>query len=251
MRPGEMTVIGARPAMGKTALTIPALKGCIGMNGGASRACGVVSLEMTCAELGTRLALEHGSVHYGTIRHNPAGLDGGQWNRLIDAAEDFGERQWSVIDTPGLTVDEVVAACTTLHAKTEGGLALIIIDYLTLLAFRGADSHNRTIAVGEASKKFKDMAKTIGAHVLLLAQLNRNCESRDGKRPDRTSDLRDSGQIEQDADNIGFIYRAAVYDEQEHPEDAEVIVVKARKGQTGTVLLRFQGEYQRFSERVQ
>jgi replicative DNA helicase len=141
----------------------------------------------------------------------------------------------------GLSINEIVARAKLQHMR--GGVDLVVVDYLQLVR---AKADNRTQEIGAVSRALKGLAKEIGAPVLALSQLNRSVESRPDKRP-KLSDLRESGEIEQDADIVSFIYR----DEYYHPDStfkgtAEVITAKQRNGPTGVDLLSFSGEFSTF-----
>ncbi|MBQ7016160.1 MAG: replicative DNA helicase, partial [Firmicutes bacterium] len=148
-------------------------------------------------------------------------------------------------DTGGITFAEVRSKCRKL--KIEHGLDLVMIDYLQLMSGSGRAGDNRQQEISEISRGLKMMARELDVPVIALSQLSRTLESRADHRP-MMSDLRESGAIEQDADVIIFLYR----DEYYHPDSedkniAEVIIGKQRNGPVGTVKLRYDGEYTRFS----
>ena len=148
-------------------------------------------------------------------------------------------------DSAGLTMSQLTAKARRLHA--EHGLKLITLDYLQLMAVDKSYG-NRTQDVGQISRGLKRLAKELHVPVLALAQLSRSCEARGDKRP-LLSDLRDSGEIEQDADVVMFIYRDEYYnpDTTERPNVAEVNIAKHRNGETGAVDLYFNGPIMKFS----
>ena len=140
---------------------------------------------------------------------------------------------------------EIRAKARRLHSQCEGGLGLIIIDYLQLMR---ADSRydSRVTAVGELSRGLKILARELDVPVIALSQLSRAVEQRPDKQP-LLSDLRESGQLEQDADLVMFIYRDEYYDEDsERPGEADLIIAKHRNGAVGNVALTFQKEYPKF-----
>ena len=141
--------------------------------------------------------------------------------------------------------DRVRAKARRLHHQLEGGLGLIIIDYLQLMR---TDSRydSRVTAVGELSRGLKILARELGVPVIALSQLSRAVEQRPDKRP-QLSDLRESGNLEQDSDLVIFLYRDDYYDEDsERPGEADLVIAKHRNGATGRVTLTFQKEYPKF-----
>jgi replicative DNA helicase len=141
---------------------------------------------------------------------------------------------------------EIRAKARRLHSQCEGGLGLIIVDYLQLMR---TDSRydNRVTAVGELSRGLKILARELDVPVIALSQLSRAVEQRSPKKP-QLSDLRESGNLEQDADVVMFIYREEYYepDTTERPGEADLIIAKHRNGATGEVTLTFQKEYPKF-----
>ncbi len=173
-------------------------------------------------------------------------LDDGDWSRLYEAANNLSPAPIFIDDTAALTTMELRARCRRL--KAEHGLGLVVVDYLQLMrASRHIDSREQEIS--DISRSLKALAKELHLPVVALSQLNRKVEERGDKRP-MMSDLRESGAIEQDADVIIFLYRAAAYKRKEEltPEDnvAEVIIGKQRNGPTGMVKLTFFKEYTAF-----
>jgi len=167
------------------------------------------------------------------------------WAQLISAFNLLKERgKMYIDDTPNMNPAEVRSRARRV-ARENGGLSLIVIDYLQLMSVPGK-SDNRTLEVSEISRSLKALAKELKIPVIALSQLNRSLEQRSDRRP-VMADLRESGAIEQDADLIAFIYRDEVYNEDsEHKGMAEVIIGKQRNGPIGKIFLTFQGKFTRF-----
>ena len=167
------------------------------------------------------------------------------WEKLVEALGPLSEAPVYIDDTGGITFSEVRSKCRKL--KIEHGLDLVMIDYLQLMSGSGRAGDNRQQEISEISRGLKMMARELDVPVIALSQLSRTLEARADHRP-MMSDLRESGAIEQDADVIIFLYR----DEYYHPDSedkniAEIIIGKQRNGPVGTVKLRYDGEYTRFS----
>jgi replicative DNA helicase len=235
----DLVVLAARPAMGKTALALN-----IALNAAHHGAgVGVFSLEMSRAQLATRLLCAQGRVNAGNVRTGYLSKER-DWPRLAEAAEVLYNLPMFIDDTPGLSITQIRSKARRLKQRCPE-LGLIVVDYIGLMA--GDPKLGRERQVAMCSMGLKNLAKELDVCVLALSQLNRGVEMRDNKRP-RLSDLRESGAIEQDADVIGFIYRDEYYNKESSAEPgvAEVLIEKQRSGSTGTVKLAFQGEYVRF-----
>jgi replicative DNA helicase len=147
-------------------------------------------------------------------------------------------------DNPRVTVMEIRAKARRMKAR-QGGLALIVIDYLQLMS-GGTTAENRQLEVSEISRGLKILARELEVPIIALSQLSRNLETRGDKRP-MLSDLRESGSLEQDADVVMFLYRDEVYNKESSDKAmAEVIIAKHRSGPTGTVRLVFRGQFTKF-----
>ena len=169
-----------------------------------------------------------------------------QWRDISDAAQTLSQTDIRIDDNPTLTVSDMNAQC-----RRVPNLDLVVIDYLQLMQSAGSghswSNESRTQAVSDISRMLKIMAKELNVPVICLSQLSRANESRQDKRP-MLSDLRESGAIEQDADVVIGLYRDGYYNkESETPNLAEAIILKNRKGQTGTVELSWLPEYTSFS----
>lgn len=241
LEPGTLTILAARPSMGKTTA---AVQMATAVAEAGDKPVAVFSLEMSAESLAMRLLSAFGRMDHDLLRSARLSEANGDWQRLGPAAQRVADMNLHIDDQSGLSVADIAVRAKRLH-RQHGGLGLIVIDYLGLIAMPGR-VENQNLGIGKITAALKGLAKTLRTPVLLLSQLNREVEKRPNKRP-IMADLRDSGSIEQDADLIVFIYRDEVYNE--HSKDkgtAEFIVAKHRNGQTGTVRLAFQGRYCRF-----
>ena len=239
LQPTDLLILAARPAMGKTTLALnmaeyAAMK--------TKKAVAVFSMEMSASQLALRLISSVGRVNATRLRTGL--LEDEDWSRVSSAIRLLKETKIFIDDTPALSPDSLRAKARRL--KREHDLGLIVIDYLQLMAVPG-NSENRATEISEISRSLKSLAKELNVPVLALSQLNRSLETRADKRP-VMADLRESGAIEQDADVIVFIYRDDYYNKENSPDKglAEVIIGKQRNGPTGSVKLKFFGEYTRF-----
>jgi replicative DNA helicase len=153
-------------------------------------------------------------------------------------------------DTPSLSAMDIKGRCLRLSAEISKefpqGIRLVVIDYAQLMGSDVAGGSNRDVQIGDASRKLKELAKVLGCPVVLLSQVNRNCEARPNRRP-ILADLRESGSLEQDSDIVFFVYRDEVYNDDSLDRGvAEVIIAKQRNGPLGTVRLGFEGQFSRF-----
>ncbi len=241
---GDLIIVAARPAMGKTALAMN-----IAEHVALSERTGVAvfSLEMPGAQLAVRMMASVAGLNQHRVRRGRLNRD--EWERLAAAVERIRGARIHVDESPLVGPNELRARCRRLYRAMKGKLGLVIVDYLQLM--EGSNSHdNRTNQIGEISRALKLLAKELDVPVIALSQLNRELEKRGNKRP-MMSDLRDSGAIEQDADVILFIYRDEVYDaKSESAGQAEIIIAKQRNGPVGTVRLAFHAENTRFANLV-
>lgn len=236
LRPGNVVVIAGRPAMGKTSLAVNVAY----QVAEAGETALILSMEMSEQELADRLLSQAGSVYLSEIL--AGNLEGESGERIMTAVGRLHELPLVIDDQGGLTLYDVAQKARSV--KRKHGLSLLVIDYLQLMS---GDGDTREQEIGSISRGIKALAKELGIPIILLSQLNRSLENRPNKRP-VMADLRDSGAIEQDADVILFVYRDEVY-HHDTPDKgtAEIIVGKARQGQTGMVRLAFQGCYTRFN----
>jgi replicative DNA helicase len=241
---GEMIVVAARPAMGKTSFVMNIVEN-VAVRKENPIPVAVFSLEMTSESLVQRLLCSRAKVQMQKLRGGF--LSKSDLPKLLTVAGDLAEAPIWIDDTPGLTINELQAKARRL--KQEHDIQLIAIDYLQLLKAPDAARNGREKEVGEISGGIKGIAKELNIPIIVLAQLNRNPDGRGGKP--RMSDLRESGSIEQDADLVGLLMRPEVYadDEDERNSvtgEAEFIIAKQRNGPTGEVPLTFQKEFMRF-----
>jgi replicative DNA helicase len=173
-----------------------------------------------------------------------------QWSELFKAASRLQDSKLFIDDSPRLTIYELRSRARKM--KKRSGLDLVVVDYLTKISPAHSKDRTRDQEVTEIAEDLKALAKELKIPVLCLAQLNRKCEERPNKRP-RLSDLRESGGIEQAADDILFLYRDEVYNKAEDnplKNVAEIIVAKQRNGPEGTVKLRFDGPTMNFQNLI-
>ena len=220
---GQLIVIAARPAMGKTAL-ICALTMNISAN---EKNVLVFSLEMSKLELANRLLSIKSGVSGYTMRLGETTLTEQDLN--MEAASVISQRPIMIEDSATITVAGMAAKCR--RQKRKYGLDLVIIDYLQLVQPEDRKTH-REQQVAQMTRALKILAKELDVPVIVLAQLNREVEHRDNKRP-HLSDLRESGAIEQDADMVWFVHRPSQYDPEDRPGEAEIIIAKQRNGPGG------------------
>lgn len=239
MQPGELNIIAARPSMGKTSLALNIVEN-VALKEGKNAA--VFSLEMINNQLGMRLLSSVARLPAQRVSIGRVNDD--EWSLITKAVHDLKDTGIYLDEESTLNVNDIRARARRLHRELKGELHLIVIDYIGLIATTGNDSRANEMA--DISRALKLLAKELHIPIIALAQLNRGLEQRPNKRP-VMSDLRDSGGLEQDADNIFFIYRDEVY----HPDTpdkgtAELIVAKQRNGPIGTVRTTFVPHLMRF-----
>ncbi|MGZ3768415.1 MAG: replicative DNA helicase [Bdellovibrio sp.] len=241
LHPGEMTIIAARPSMGKTAFSLNIAQH-VALR--LKKTVAYFSLEMGKESMMMRMLSAESKVSMSEIRNGR--IQDSAWPKLINAAGALSEAPIFIDDTAGISPFEIRSRARRL--KAEYGLDVIMIDYLQLMSMK-QKFNSREQEVAEISKSLKAIAKELQIPIVALAQLNRGVEGRTEKKP-MLSDLRESGSIEQDADVIMMLYRDDYYD-KENPDKqghAEVIVGKQRNGATGPVKLRFDAQYNRFRD---
>lgn len=272
LHPGDVTLIGARPGMGKTGFALgvsvnvasapPPLFGDEASEGERSlNGVGFFSLEMPREQLVTRAMSIESAVNFSALRRMR--LNPEEWNRLADGCRRLAPMPIFIDDTPGLHISRLRAMVRRLKAKVNRigrdhrgvavgatvRLVLVVIDYLQLLSAKADDIRGREQEVAVIAKELKIMAKQERVHVMALAQLSRDIEKRTGPKRPGLSDLRESGELEQSADNVTFLYRPEYYGESVLAGEegkTELIVAKQRNGPTGVKAIRYVPQYTRF-----
>ena len=235
---GQLIIIGARPAMGKTVFALNvathvALK--------TDKRVAVFNLEMEAETLTNRILSSVSTVN--GRKFNNGRFDTNDWVKINEAASTLEKAKLYIADNSSANIGDIRSTCRKL-ASSEEGLGLIIIDYLQLVSGGKAYGSNRQQEVSDISRALKLLALELKIPIIALCQLSRSVETREDKRP-TLSDLRESGSIEQDADIVGFLYRDSYYKKTENPgapTEAELIIGKHRNGNTGTIKLIFRGD---------
>ena len=241
LQAGDLVILAARPAMGKTALALNMAANAATLSG---KSVAIFSLEMPTIQLAARMLASEARVD--GERMKTGHLDAGDIDRLLQGVKSMNDLSIFIDDSAGLTVMECRGKCRRIASdRNKPPLGLVVIDYLQLMKGRpGVNSREQEIS--DISRNLKSLAKELDCPVLALSQLNRGVESRPNKRP-QLSDLRESGAIEQDADIIMFVYRYEYYNEDTEDKGvAEIILGKHRSGSTGTVKLKFFRQWTRF-----
>lgn len=231
---GEVTILAARPSMGKTDVMLHFAK----VSGWAGYLPLVFSLEMPEKLITTRLIASTGDINRTKMRDPKRMLSVNQKNKWSDVINELSETHMQIFDGAGQTVAEMRAKTRKLMNQFPHKKPIIFIDYLTLISSGQTYGGNSHLQVTEISKSIKTMAKDFKCPVICLAQLNRSVESRANKRP-MMSDIRESGSVEQDADVILFLYREAYYDKETQDRSLELIVSKNRNGPVGTIKVKY------------
>ena len=255
---GDLVIIAARPAMGKTSLVLNMVQNLLDHGKGVA----FFSLEMPAEQLMLRLLSIKTSIPLQKLRVGD--MDDAQWSRLNDSVEQMHNSKLFVDDQGSVNINQLKSRLRKLKGQ-HPDIEMAVIDYLQIMASSG--NRDRHLEVSEMSRGLKMLARELAMPIVALSQLNRGLESRNDKRP-MLSDIRESGSIEQDADIILFVYRDDVYlykEEKEREkaakaegkefvsqyvekeeEEAEIIIGKQRNGPTGHVKLIFQKKLTRF-----
>ena len=272
LQPSDLLILAGRPGMGKTALgtnmAVHAAKTWIKdlqQQAEYPRGAPVLffSLEMAAQQLAARILSEEAKIEVWQIRNGK--FNDTEWESFVLASQELSTLPLYIDDTGGISIAQIAARSRRL--KREKNIGLIIIDYLQLIE-PSRRAENRVQEITEVTKGLKALAKELNVPVLALSQLSRGVDARDDKRP-VLSDLRESGSIEQDADEVMFVYREAYYLKSRKPDEsdahefvkwqdkmerienlAEVMVEKHRHGATRSIELVFEGRYTRFSDKA-
>lgn len=238
--PGQMVIIAARPAMGKSTFALDVARSASVHNNATTA---FFSLEMGRAEIAMRLLSAEATIPLQVLRKGQ--LDTRDFQRLAVTQARINDAPLFIDDSPNLTLVEIRAKCRRLKQRHD--LKMVVIDYLQLLS-SGKKTESRQQEVSEFSRALKLLSKELEVPVIALSQLNRASEQRADKMP-AISDLRESGSLEQDADMVILLHRESVY-EKDNPRagEADLILAKQRNGPTGTVTVAFQGNYSRFQD---
>ncbi|NPA55951.1 MAG: replicative DNA helicase [Epsilonproteobacteria bacterium] len=258
---GDLIIVAARPAMGKTSFALNIAANTLKQNQGVA----IFSLEMPAEQLLLRMISSHTGISLQNVRSG--NLNDDELSRVSEAMDYFASKKLFIDDNSVETIHSVRAKLRKLKAL-HPEVSLVIIDYLQLMV---GDNKERHIVVAEVSRGLKMLARELKIPIIALSQLNRGLESRPDKRP-MMSDLRESGAIEQDADVIMFVYRDDVYKlreakqalkeaqqkgqnpdikiEQKPIEPAEIIIAKQRNGPTGVAFLQFNKPFTRFEDTI-
>jgi replicative DNA helicase len=238
LHPGQMIVIAARPAVGKSTVGLDIARAVSLHNG----MCSVIfSLEMSRHEITLRMLSAESTVPLQNLRKGS--LREQDWERISGTLGRVADAPLYIDDSPNMSLMEIRAKARRL--KQQHDLKLVVIDYLQLMS-SGKRVESRQQEVSEFSRALKLLAKELEVPVIAISQLNRGPEARSDKKP-LMSDLRESGSIEQDADVVMLLHREDMY-ERESPRagEADFIVAKHRNGPTDTITVAFQGHYSRF-----
>jgi replicative DNA helicase len=250
---GDLTIIAARPGHGKSSLVM-------NIAAAVARPCtdgvGVFSLEMPKEQIAMRLACAERGIDTALVRRNA--MKDEQWAELRQAALDVASMPLWIDDTAGLSLMELRARARKLQRDVAAErmgvpckrLGLICVDYLQLMRGNRERGDSREQEIGSITRGLKQLAKDLQVPVIALSQLNRDTEKHGKDHRPKLSSLRESGNIEQDADSVWFIYRPDMYDTEVATGNAELIIGKQRNGPLDTIEMQFRGSTMRFYERV-
>ena len=238
MRGGTLTVMAGRPSMGKSTLALNIA------NNMATRNKNVLfySLEMQQVQLMMKIVASETDINLNKVDNDTLSED--ENNRWYKALAQAGDKTMTILDRGNIAVRDIVSKARQMNGQT--GIDCIVIDYLQIMKY---DKNREISELGNITRELKYLSKELDIPIILLSQLSRGVEQRENKRP-LMSDLRSSGEIEQDADCIIMVYRDEYYNKEESEDRgmAEIIVAKNRMGQIGWVKCKFEGQYSKFSD---
>lgn len=237
---GELIIVAGRPSMGKTTFALNIISNFLM----SDKKVVFFSLEMPRKQITAKITASLGGFELKSVfRKN---FDSNEdWRKYSLAVSKLHKKKFSINDDGCLTVLDI-KSCSRNVMNEFKGLDLIVVDYLGLIKPSNFET-NKTQQISQISNDLKRLAKELNVPVIAVCQINRGVEARPDKRPNM-SDLRDSGEIEQDADKIVFVYRDCIYNSGASEEEAEIIIRKNRNGILGTAKLKFKGEFARFSD---
>src|SRR3954454_5659843 len=239
-QPGNLVVLAARPSMGKSALATNIAENAAVKHG---KPVALFSLEMSESELAHRFIASQARLSSDELRKGR--VKGDRWPKVLKAVEKLAAAPLYVDDSSDIGILEIRSKSRRLHARQE--LGLVIVDYLQLMRPDGRSEASRVELIGQISRGLKILARELEIPVIAISQLSRAVESRNPPTP-MLSDLRESGNIEQDADLVMFIYRDEYYNEEsERLGEADLIIAKHRNGPIGKVVLTFQPKFPKFA----
>ncbi len=231
-RNSDLVIIGARPAMGKTALLVNFARCC-------KEKCLIISSEQPAAQLAMRLISQNAHVNAAKLRN--ANLEENDWTRITNYAANLKDDVF-IYDKPSPTIIEVLQQARAKYHENK--IKMILVDYVQKIR-PARRSNNKAEEVGQVVEGLKHIARELDVPVIALAQVNREVEKRPDKRP-FMADLKDSGAIEQEADQIAMLYRDSVYNQDADDREAELNFEKNRHGPTGNISLMWDKATMRF-----
>ncbi len=235
--PGQMIIVAARPAMGKSTLSLDFCRAAA-IHSGVTAA--IFSLEMSRSEIAMRLLSAETGVWLSKMRSGE--MNSQDWTAVTKVIGEISSAPLFIDDSPNMSMTEIRSKCRRL--KQQHNLGLVVVDYLQLMS-SGRQVESRQQEVSEFSRSLKLLAKELSIPVVAVAQLNRGPEQRSDHRP-MMADLRESGSLEQDADVVLLLHRPDYYDSEDRTGEADIIVAKHRNGPTDTIPVVFQGAQSRF-----
>lgn len=243
----KLVIIGARPGAGKTAIALNMVKTHSIDNNLPSV---VFNMEMSKTELIKRMISNIGNIQSELMRNPMKTFKEKHWNDTMNSVGVLGSSKMRIFDNPTIDLAYIKQKCRSVSREFPGEHMIVFIDYLQLIKGDPKLEANKNLQIGEISKALKVLARELKCTVVCLSQLGRNVEQRQDKRP-IMSDIRDSGQVEQDADIIGMLYRDDYYNPDSQEKNViELIICKNREGRNGTIKLAFHKEYGKITNKA-